>query len=154
MSDHYWQQEAVSAGTMAGRLEWEHASNRSRQPAVAADAELCRHLDERIEPLRSAQPAPISDTERDQLHLPPGEKIAEMAAWIGVLAAQRQAFREEIDERHGVKVPSLARTPIGMASARPSPWRASQRDAILQPPKPRSPHQPGSSRSPPNTTSP
>ena len=36
----------------------------------------------------------------------PDWKIGEMAAWIRDLAAQRQAFREKIEERQGVMMPS------------------------------------------------
>ena len=64
--DRYRQQETIFAQTMADRLEWEHATDHSRRLAVAADAELRRrHPDQRIEPLHSAEPAPVSDTDRD-----------------------------------------------------------------------------------------
>ncbi len=85
---------------MADRQEWEHATAHSRRLAIAADAELRRrHPDLKIEPLHSAEPAPGSDT--GQLTVAPDQQTGEMAAWIHDLAVQRQAFREEIEERQG-----------------------------------------------------
>ena len=136
MSDHYRQQETTFATTMDDRLEWEHATEHSRHLAVAADAELRRrHPDQRIEPLRSAEPGPVSDTDRAELTLTPDKKIAEMAAWISDLAAQRQAFREKLEELQGLKVPSEDPDWEDLGDAFPS-WNPPGRDAILQPPKP------------------
>ena len=136
MRDRYRQQETLFAQTMEDRLEWEHATTHSRHLAVAVDAELRRrHPDTRIEPLRSAELAPISDTEREELHLVPDEKIAEMATWIRDLAVQRQAFRERIDEREGLKVPNDDPDWEDLGEAFPA-WHSPGRGAILQPPKP------------------
>ena len=136
MRDRYRQQETFFGQTMEERLEWEHATAHSRHLAIAADAELRRrHPDQRFEPLRSAEPAPVSDTDRELLHLAPDEKIAEMATWIRDLAAQRQAFREKIEERQGLKVPSEDPDWEDLGEAFPA-RQASGRDAILQPPKP------------------
>jgi AAA domain/TrwC relaxase len=136
MRDHYRQQETIFARTMADRLEWEHATAASRHLADAADAELRRrHPGQKIEPLRSAEPAPVSDTDREQLTLTPDKKIDEMAAWIRDLAQQSQAFREKIDERRGLMVPSEDPDWANLGEAFPA-WRSPSRDAILQPPKP------------------
>ena len=136
MRDRYRQQETLFAQTMADRQEWEHATAHSRHLAIAADAELRRrHPDQQIEPLRSAEPAPVSDTDREQLTLAPDKKIGEMAAWIRDLAAQRQAFREKIEERQGLMVPSEDPDWGDLGEAFPA-WQAPGRDAILQPPKP------------------
>jgi hypothetical protein len=44
---------------MADRADWEHVTQHTRHMAVAADAELRRrHPDQRIDPLRSGEPAP------------------------------------------------------------------------------------------------
>ena len=94
-----------------------------------------RHPDIRIEPLRSAEPAPVSDTDREQGHLGLDAKIAEMAGWIRDLAAQRQAFRERFEERQGLKVPNQDPDWEDLGEAFPA-WKAPGRDAILQPPKP------------------
>jgi hypothetical protein len=47
----------------------------------------------------SGERAAVSRAEREQLHLTPDRKIAEIAAWISDLAAERQAFRERLEER-------------------------------------------------------
>ena len=136
MADQYRQQETLFAQTMTDRQDWEHATGHSRRLAVAADAELRRrHPDLRIEPLQSAEPGPVSDIDRDQAALAPDRKIAEMAAWIRDLAAQRQAFRQKIEERQGLMVPSEDPDWSNLGEAFPA-WQALGRDAILQPPKP------------------
>jgi hypothetical protein len=58
-----------------------------------------------------------------------------MAAWIRDLPAQRQAFREKLEERQGLKVPSEDPDWEDLGEAFPA-WRQPGRDAILQPPKP------------------
>ena len=74
--------------------EWEHATAGSRRLAIAAVAELRRrHPQQNIEPLRSAEPAPASDTEREQPDPAPDGKLTETPTWIRDLAIQRQAFR-------------------------------------------------------------
>ncbi|MGH3221081.1 MAG: ATP-dependent DNA helicase [Streptosporangiaceae bacterium] len=136
LRDRYRQQETVFAQTMEDRLEWEHTSAHSRHLAVAADAELRRrHPGEQIEPLRSAEPALISDAEREQLNLAPDQKIGEMAAWIRDLAAHRKAFRERIEQLQGLQVPSDDPDWGDLGEAFPA-WRPTGRDAILRPPKP------------------
>jgi hypothetical protein len=136
MHNRYRQQESIFARTMADRQDWEHATAPSRHLAIAADAELRRrHPGQQVEPLRSVEPAPVSDTEREQLDLAPDQEIGEMAAWIRDLAAQRHAFREKIEERRGLKVPSEDPDWGDLGEAFPS-WWAPGREAILQPPKP------------------
>ena len=136
MGNRYRQQETLFAQTMTDRTEWEHATAHSRRLAIAADAELRRrHPDLRIKPLHSVEPAPVSDIDREELTLTPDKKIGEMAAWIRDLAAQRLAFREKIEERQGLMVPSEDPEWGDLGEAFPA-WLASSRDAILQPPKP------------------
>jgi hypothetical protein len=136
MRDRYRQHESIFAQTMADRQDWEHATAPSRHLAIAADAELRRrHPGQQVEPLRSVEPAPVSDTEREQLNLTPDQEIGEMAAWIRDLAAQRHAFRKKIEERQGLKVPDEDPDWGDLGEAFPS-WRAPGREAILQPPKP------------------
>jgi hypothetical protein len=102
MADCYRQQETIFVQTMADRQDWEHGTVHPRRLAIAADAELRRrHPDLKIKPLHSAEPAPVSDIDREELTLTPDKRIGEMAAWIRDLAAQRQAFREKIEERPG-----------------------------------------------------
>ena len=136
MGGCYRQQETVFAQTMTDRREWEHATSHSRRLAVAADAELRRrHPDLGIEPLHSAEPSPASDIDRDQVPLAPDRRIGEMAAWIRDLAAQRQAFREKIEEYQGLMIPSEDPECGDVGEAFPA-WQAPGWDAILQPPKP------------------
>jgi hypothetical protein len=136
VADQYRQQETIFVRTMADRLEWEHATGHSRRLAIAADAELRRrHPDLKIGPLHSAEPVPVSNIDRDQVTLAPDKRIGEMAAWIRDLAAQRQAFREKIEERQGVIVPSEDPDWGDLGEAFPA-WQAPGRNAILQPPKP------------------
>jgi len=94
-----------------------------------------RHPDQHFEPLRSAEPALVSETEREELTLAPGKDIGQMAQWIQELADQRTAFRKKLEERKGLMIPSEDpdRQDLGEAfPAQPAP----SRDAILQPPKP------------------
>jgi hypothetical protein len=45
---------------MADRQEWVHATAKSRQLAITADAELRRrHPSQKIEPLRSSEPVTV-----------------------------------------------------------------------------------------------
>jgi hypothetical protein len=136
MRDHYRQQEHIFAQALDDWRDWEHATAGSRRLAIAADAELRRrHPDLKIKPLHSAEPVPVSDTDRDQLTLAPDEKIGEIAAWVRDLAAQRQAFREKFEERRGLMVPSEDPDCGDLGDAFPA-RQAPSLDAILQPPKP------------------
>ena len=136
MSDQYRQQENIFSQTMADRQEWEHATLHSRRLAIAADAELRRrHPDLRVKPLHSAEPVPVGEIDCDKLTSAPDQKIAEMAAWIRDLPAQRQAFLGKIEERQGLMMPSEDPEWEHLGEAFPA-WQAPNRDAILQPPKP------------------
>jgi hypothetical protein len=134
MSDHYRQQETIFATTMDDRLDWEHATEHSRH--LAADAELRRrHPDQQIQPIRSGEPAAVSDTDRAELTLTPDTKITEMATWVRDLTANRKSFRQKLEELQGLKVPSEDPDWDDLGQAFPS-WNPLGRDAILQPPKP------------------
>ena len=136
LRDHYQQREQALTQAMADRQEWEHATEQSRRLAIAADAELRRrHPGQKIEPLRSAEPAPASDTEREQPHPAPDGKLTETPPGIRDLAIQHQVFRAEIDERPRLMAPGEDPAWGDPGKAFPG-WQASGRDAILQPPKP------------------
>ena len=136
MGNRYRQQETLFAQTMIDRTEWEHATEHSRRLAIAADAELRRrHPATSIEPLYSAEPHPLNDADCEQLTLIPDQQIGEVAAWIRDLSAQRQAFRQKIEERQGLMVPSEDPDWGDLGEACPA-WQAHGRDAILQSPKP------------------
>jgi hypothetical protein len=136
MRDRYQAQEETFAKTMADRAEWEHATEHTRHLAIAADAELRRrHPDQKIEPLRSAEPAPAGEAEREQLTLAPDENIGQVAPGVRDLAAQRQAFTDKLGERQTLKVPSEDPDFEDLGHAFPA-WNPPGKDAILQPPKP------------------
>jgi hypothetical protein len=124
---------------MNDRQDWEHATGRSCHLAITADAELRRrHPGQKIEPLRSAEPEPVSDTDREELQLAPAQKIGPMARWIRDLAAQRRAFHDKLEERQALKIPSEDPDRENLGHAFPA-WNPPERDAILQPPKPQIP---------------
>ena len=136
LRDLYQQREQTLAQTMADRREWEHATARSRHLAIAADAELSRrHPDQRIESLRSAEPALVTDTEHEQLHPVPDSNLTETAARIRDLAAQHRAFREKMDERLRLMKPGKDPDWTSLSERLPT-WWTPHRVAILQPPKP------------------
>jgi hypothetical protein len=136
MRARYLAQEETFATTMAERAEWERATEHSRHFAIAADAELRRrHPGQKIEPLRSAEPEPVSGTQREELTLAPGKNLGEMAGWVRDLATQRQAFRDKLEERRALKVPSEDPDFKHLGYAFPA-GNPPGKDAILQPPKP------------------
>jgi AAA domain/TrwC relaxase len=139
MRERYQAQEQTFATTTNDRAEWEHATEHTRRLAVAADGELRRrHPDHKIEPLRSAEPAPTGEAEREQLTLAPDKRLGEMAQWVTDLAAQRQAFHDKLEERHTLKVPGEDPDYEDLGHAFPA-WNPPEKDAILQPPKPEIP---------------
>ena len=136
LADQYRQRETTFDHTMTDRQEWDHATAGSRRLAIAADAELRRrHPDEQIEPLRSVEPAPASNTEPEQPHPAPDERIAQIADWTRDLLAQRQAFRATIESRQTLKPlsddPGSWRDLDSLFT-----WSTLGQGAILQPPKP------------------
>jgi hypothetical protein len=136
LRDHYQRREQILTQAVTDRQDWEHATARTRHLAIAADAELRRrHPGQKIEPLRSAEPAHASDTGREQLHPVPDGELTETAAWIRDLAMQRQAIHDEMGERQRLTVPGEDPVWGDLGEAFPA-WQASGRDAILQPPKP------------------
>jgi hypothetical protein len=94
-----------------------------------------RHPSQRIERLRCAEPEPVSDAQREELTLAPNKNIGELAEWVRDLAAHRQAFRDKLEERQTLKVPSEDPDFEDLGYAFPA-WDPPGRDAILQPPKP------------------
>jgi hypothetical protein len=133
LRDHYQQQEQALARAMTDRQEWEQATAGSRRLAITADTELRRRRPYRkIEPLRSAEPAPVSGAERQHPDLTPQQSSGETAR-MGDLTVQRQAFRAMNEHRQLVPGKDATRGNPGEAAPAPrTPWR----DAILQPPKP------------------
>ena len=136
MRDRYQAQEQIFAQTMADRTAWEHATEHTRHLAIAADTELRRrHPGQPIPPLRPAEPAPVSDTGREELQLAPDERIGQMAQWVTELAAQQQAFHDKLDERQTLRVPNEDPDFDDLGHAFLA-WNPPQKNAILQPPRP------------------
>ena len=136
MANRYRQQEETFTHVMQDRHNWEQATAASRHLANAADAELRRrHPNQRIEPLRSAEPAPANLARCEEVTLGSGRQIGKIAQWIHELATQRKAFREKHEQCQGLMIPSEnpVRENLGQAFPRQT---AFQREAILQPPKP------------------
>ncbi|HEY6313886.1 MAG TPA: hypothetical protein VIY52_24235 [Streptosporangiaceae bacterium] len=81
LHDHYQQWEHALNQAMTDRTEWEHTTAGSRRLALAADAELRRRYPNRkIDPLRSSEPAPASDIERERLHTARDRNLPNAAA--------------------------------------------------------------------------
>jgi hypothetical protein len=133
----YQQRETVFAATMADRADWDTATRAQRHLAVAADADLRRrHPGQHHPPLRSAEPQPATQAQRDDLTLPAGEQNPpEMGQWIKDLAAAHRTFADTLAERQSLTVPSEDPDYGNLGQAFP-PWPGPARDAILQPPKP------------------
>ena len=120
---------------MADRADWDAATRAQRHLAVAADAELRRrHPEQHFTPLRSAEPQPATQAQRDELTLAAGSR-PEMGQWIKDLAAAHQAFADKLAERQSLTIPSEDPGYGDLGQAFPS-WPGPARDAILQPPKP------------------
>jgi len=143
LNQAYRQRETVFAAVMADRVDWDTATRAQRHLAVAADAELRRrHPDQHHPPLRSAEPAPATQAQRDELTVPTGEQIPKIGQWIKDLAASHRTFAGTLAEQQSLTVPSEDPDYGDLGQAFP-PWPTPPGDAILQPPKPEirpSPH--------------
>ena len=132
----YRHRETVFAAIMADRADWDAATRTQRHLAVAADAELRRRRPgQHYPPLRSAEPQPATQAQRDELILTAGQPIPEMGQWIKDLAATHHTFADKLAERQSLTVPSADPDYGDLGQAFP-PWPRPARDAILQPPKP------------------
>jgi len=140
MERAYRDREIVFAAVMDDRAAWEQVTTQQRRRAVAADAELRRrHPGIGLDPLRSAEPEPITDSQASELTLTPGQPILPMSEWITQLSATRSAFAQRIAENHGVhRDPSADLGPRTLGGASPA-WGEAETSALLQPPKPQIP---------------
>jgi hypothetical protein len=128
MHDAYGHRETALATAMEDRTDWERATRRQRQLAVAADAELRRrHPGQPWPPLRSAEPELESTA--------PAEGTTATARLIDDLAARHREFTAKLAERQSIKVPAEDPDYDDLGPAFPA-WAPPGRDAILQPPKP------------------
>ena len=136
MHDAYREREAIFATTMADRADWEQATRHQRQLAVAANAELRRrHPGQRFAPLRSAEPDPATQAQRDELTMTVGEDTKETGQWLKDLAAEHNTFADRLAERQSMRIPSEDPDYADLGQAFP-PGSGRGKDAILQPPKP------------------
>ena len=136
LHDAYRQREEVFAAVMADRADWDAATHAQRHLAVAADAELRRrHPGQHYPPLRSAEPQPATDAQRDDLTSAAGEPPSEMPPWIKDLAAAHRTFAATLADRQSLMIPSEDPDYGDLGPAFP-PWPGPDKDAILQPPKP------------------
>ena len=136
MHNAYTERETVLAAVMADRADWDTATRAQRHLAVAADAELRRrHPAQQHPPLRSAEPPPPTQAQREDLTQTTGEQIRETGEWIKDLAAQRRAFARKLADRQSQTIPAEDPDYGDLGQAFP-PWPAPSKDAILQPPKP------------------
>jgi hypothetical protein len=102
--------------------------------AVAADTLLRqRHPELEIEPLKSAEPEPPTDAERDE-----ALRGAKVPGWVERLDEAGKAFREQMEARQNVLVPAEDPDFEPVGEAFPA-WRETQQGAVLQPPKPQMP---------------
>ena len=138
----YRQRETVFAQTMADRADWDKATRAQRQLAVAADAELRRrHPGQYFSPLRSAEPEPATQAQRDDLTLTPDQPPGEIDQWITDLAAGHRTFAGQLADRQSQTIPSEDPDYGDLGPAFPA-WTSPRREPILQPPKPEIPPSP------------
>ena len=138
----YREREAVFAQTMADRADWDTATRAQRQLAVAADAELRRrHPGQYFAPLRSAEPEPATEAQRDELTLTPDQPPGEIDQWIKDLAAGHRTFADRLADRQSQTIPSEDPDYGDLGPAFPA-WPARARAPILQPPRPEIPPSP------------
>ena len=79
LHEAYRHRETVFAAIMADRADGDAATRTQRYLAVAADAELRRrHPGQHYPPLRSAEPQPATQAQRDELTLTAGQPIPQM----------------------------------------------------------------------------
>jgi hypothetical protein len=138
----YRQRETVFAQTMADRADWETVTRAQRQMAIAADAELRRrHPAQHFAPLRSAEPAPATRAQRDQLTQTPDHPPGEIDQWITGLAAGHRTFAGKLADRQSQMIPSDDPDYGDLGPAFPA-CTSPRREPILQPPKPEIPPSP------------
>jgi hypothetical protein len=136
LHEAYLQREEVFAATMADRADWDKATVQQRHLAVAADAELRRRRPgQHYPPLRSAEPDPATDSQREKLTVTAGEQTREWGQRIKDLAASHRTFADRLADRQSLAIPSEDPDYSDLGQAFPS-WTGLGNEPILQPPKP------------------
>ena len=138
----YRQRETVFATVMADRADWEAATRAQRHLAIAADAELRRrHPGQHFSPLRSAEPEPVTQAQRDELALTPDQPPGEIDKSITDLTAGHRTFADRLADRQSQTVPSEDPDYGDHGPAFPT-WTSPGQEPILQRPKPEIPPSP------------
>ena len=137
----YRQRETVFAQTMADRADWDKATRAQRQLAVAADAELRRrHPGQYFSPLRSAEPEPATQPQRDDLALIPTSRPAGStsgsATWPPGTGSSPASSPTGRARRSRPKIPA---TPTWVRRSPPGPARAGSRSCSRPCPRSRPP---------------
>jgi hypothetical protein len=142
LHDAYRQRETIFATVMADRTDWDQATRQQRHLAVAANTELRRrHPGQPFPPLRSAEPEPPTQAQRDQLTMSEDQPPAEIGQWLKDLAAAHRTFADRLADRQSLQIPSQDPDYGDLGAAFPA-WTGPGKDAILQPPKPEIPPSP------------
>ena len=138
---------------MADRADWDKATVQQRHLAVAADAELRRrHPGQHYPPLRSAEPEPATDAQRDDLTLTAGA-AARRDAPVDQGPGRRPPHVRRRARRPAEPDGSRPRTPTTATSARRSrPGPDQPRTRSCSRPSPRSRRPRRSSSAPPTVT--
>ena len=98
MAGRYRGLEAKFAESMEARREWEETTRQQRHDALAAQDEyMRRHPDSDLEPLRSAEPEPVTDEQDEQLHAPADEYAT--PGWLADMTERTRAANEELADR-------------------------------------------------------
>jgi hypothetical protein len=136
MRDAHRERETTFATAAADRTEWELATRRQRQLAVAADAELRRrHPSQPWPPLRSAEPRLPGRAPDDERAPTVDEVIEETRQQLEDLAGRHREFADRLARRQSLMVPAEDIDFEDQGPAFPLS-RAPRRGAILQPPPP------------------
>jgi hypothetical protein len=130
----------VFTQTMADRAGWDKATRAQRQLAVAAELRR-RHPGQYFSPLRSAEPGPATQAQRDKLTLTPGDQPGEIDQWITGLATGHRTFAGKLADRQSQAIPSEDLDYGDLGPAFPA-WTSPAREPILQPPRPEIPPSP------------
>ena len=148
MHDAYAEREAIFAAVMADRADWDAATRHQRHLAVAADAELRRrHPARSYPPLRSAEPPPPTQAQRDELTLTAGEQIPENGPVDQGPGRPAPRVRRQLADRQSLMIPAEDPDYGDLGQAFP-PWPAPAREPSCNRPSPRSSHPSGSWNAP------
>ena len=132
----YQAQEDTFAAVMEDRGEWTRNVEHLLRTAVAADSEYRRrHPETDLPPLRSAEPEPLGEEERQELVFD-AETPQETPEWVRELVARRAATREKLEAWRGMRVPHAEDHELEDEGEAWPALVARERNAILQPPKP------------------